>query len=222
MHLSSKPRLYCPYKDCVRSSEEGFTRKENLQEHLRRRHSDDTQLSGSTMKRRASSPPFEQQRSPAGPHADPMDIVSMSPASDRMPSLRHKTSDASLASSVHSDVTEYDSQGPMSRRIVTKTDTYAQAHDAKALRERLRCVAKCLDSALYTLHLAGMSKRHYKCSFLDNDASPLPSYVAGDENVEVDNAILVTELLRVEKRAEEWDHSSAKVLSSTWEEHWQR
>ena len=38
MHLSTKPRLYCPFPNCNRSSGDGFTRKENLEEHKRRRH----------------------------------------------------------------------------------------------------------------------------------------------------------------------------------------
>lgn len=31
--------LYCPHANCIRSTGEGFTRRENLEEHLRRRHS---------------------------------------------------------------------------------------------------------------------------------------------------------------------------------------
>jgi hypothetical protein len=38
-HLTKKDPLYCPYPDCPRASGEGFTRKENLAEHKRRRHS---------------------------------------------------------------------------------------------------------------------------------------------------------------------------------------
>jgi hypothetical protein len=32
------PPIMCPYADCNRSSGNGFTRQENLREHLRRRH----------------------------------------------------------------------------------------------------------------------------------------------------------------------------------------
>ncbi|KAL2000271.1 hypothetical protein VTN02DRAFT_3334 [Thermoascus thermophilus] len=35
---SSKKPLMCPYPDCNRSTGNGFTRQENLKEHLRRRH----------------------------------------------------------------------------------------------------------------------------------------------------------------------------------------
>jgi hypothetical protein len=34
----NKKPLMCPYKDCNRSTGNGFTRQENLREHLRRRH----------------------------------------------------------------------------------------------------------------------------------------------------------------------------------------
>jgi hypothetical protein len=40
-HQTTKSRLFCPYPDCVRSvGGEGFSRKENLEEHKRRRHPD--------------------------------------------------------------------------------------------------------------------------------------------------------------------------------------
>jgi hypothetical protein len=35
---NAKKPLMCPYKDCNRSTGNGFTRQENLREHLRRRH----------------------------------------------------------------------------------------------------------------------------------------------------------------------------------------
>ena len=38
MNTSTKKALMCPYPDCNRSSGHGFTRQENLKEHLRRRH----------------------------------------------------------------------------------------------------------------------------------------------------------------------------------------
>jgi hypothetical protein len=41
MHLSTKQPLFCPYPNCSRSSGNGFTRKENLEEHKRRRHLDE-------------------------------------------------------------------------------------------------------------------------------------------------------------------------------------
>jgi hypothetical protein len=38
MHGGTKKSLYCPFHDCKRSSGSGFTRKENLAEHVRRVH----------------------------------------------------------------------------------------------------------------------------------------------------------------------------------------
>ena len=38
MHQSTKQPLFCPFPNCNRSSGNGFTRKENLEEHKRRRH----------------------------------------------------------------------------------------------------------------------------------------------------------------------------------------
>jgi len=41
LHQTTKSRLFCPFPDCVRNaSGEGFSRKENLEEHKRRRHPD--------------------------------------------------------------------------------------------------------------------------------------------------------------------------------------
>lgn len=36
--INAKKLLMCPYTDCNRSAGNGFTRQENLKEHLRRRH----------------------------------------------------------------------------------------------------------------------------------------------------------------------------------------
>ncbi|THZ54339.1 hypothetical protein D6C86_09490 [Aureobasidium pullulans] len=38
MHGGPKEQLFCPIKHCKRHTEQGFTRRENLQEHLRRVH----------------------------------------------------------------------------------------------------------------------------------------------------------------------------------------
>lgn len=39
-HGGPRSTLWCPHPNCKRSSEKGFTRKENLQEHVRRVHSE--------------------------------------------------------------------------------------------------------------------------------------------------------------------------------------
>jgi hypothetical protein len=51
LHGGTKKSLFCPHNDCKRSSGAGFTRKENLAEHIRRVHrrvsaSSDTGLLG--------------------------------------------------------------------------------------------------------------------------------------------------------------------------------
>ena len=38
IHLSTKQPLFCLFPSCSRNSRTGFTRKENLEEHKRRRH----------------------------------------------------------------------------------------------------------------------------------------------------------------------------------------
>ena len=55
MHLSTKQPLFCPFPNCNRSSGAGFTRKENLEEHKRRRHLEE--LSDHASNRAASQPP---------------------------------------------------------------------------------------------------------------------------------------------------------------------
>jgi hypothetical protein len=87
MHLSTKQPLFCPFPNCNRSSGTGFTRKENLEEHKRRRHleelsdhSPENQMAQSAaivatptiptqepqLKRRRISTPAEVQLQPAG------------------------------------------------------------------------------------------------------------------------------------------------------------
>ncbi|KAL6247875.1 hypothetical protein RBB50_005223 [Rhinocladiella similis] len=41
MNLSMREPLFCPFPNCNRSSGNGFTRRENLEEHKRRRHMDE-------------------------------------------------------------------------------------------------------------------------------------------------------------------------------------
>ena len=42
-HGGPKERLFCPHKTCKRNSDRGFTRKENLNEHVRRVHDKNSQ-----------------------------------------------------------------------------------------------------------------------------------------------------------------------------------
>ena len=68
IHLSTKQPLFCPFQNCNRSSGTGFTRKENLDEHKRRRHleqmSDPASLSrgGSSQAPPAKVSSYQQQR----------------------------------------------------------------------------------------------------------------------------------------------------------------
>ena len=38
MHPTDQKLMFCPFSNCVRASGNGFTRRENLEEHKRRRH----------------------------------------------------------------------------------------------------------------------------------------------------------------------------------------
>ena len=69
-HGGPKASCHCPHKDCKRSTGVGFSRKENLQEHLRRVHRDigdgqdeapsppsnEVSLLGNSRKRRRAAP----------------------------------------------------------------------------------------------------------------------------------------------------------------------
>ena len=55
MHLSTNLPLFCPFPNCKRSSGKAFTRKENLEDHKRRRHWEE--LSEPALNQAASQPP---------------------------------------------------------------------------------------------------------------------------------------------------------------------
>ena len=57
MHLSTKQPLFCPFPNCNRSSGTGFTRKENLEEHKRRRHLEEMSDRASSSRRGSSQAP---------------------------------------------------------------------------------------------------------------------------------------------------------------------
>jgi hypothetical protein len=82
-------------------------------------------------KRVASSPPPEVQRTVSSPSYFDSQI-------GQSPRLHRTSSDASLANSVHSDVTEYDSSGRMTKRTVTTTNTYASNSDIRGLSSAQR------------------------------------------------------------------------------------
>lgn len=79
MHLSTKQPLYCPFPNCNRSSGTGFTRRENLEEHKRRRHLEE--LSGRPSRRGSySSSPVPTDHRPD----------SAAPALSRQPSSKRR------------------------------------------------------------------------------------------------------------------------------------
>ena len=79
-HGGPKSALMCPYDDCKRHAGKGFTRKENLNEHIRRVHQNkETQSQSIPMKREATDamPGAEEAETPASrisevDHEDPI------------------------------------------------------------------------------------------------------------------------------------------------------
>ena len=63
MHLSTRMPLFCPFENCNRSSGTGFTRKENLEEHKRRRHLEELSDHAASSNRGSSQPPAVTQAS---------------------------------------------------------------------------------------------------------------------------------------------------------------
>lgn len=70
---SKRQPLYCPHQNCIRSTGEGFTRRENLDEHQRRRHANN-----------ALYDPNEQSASPPSGRDD----------NDEQPRKRRKTAES--------------------------------------------------------------------------------------------------------------------------------
>lgn len=73
MHGGTKKALFCPHQDCKRSMGQGFTRKENLAEHIRRVH---RRASNSDA---ASSPAAAQQGGAARLDDDVVSDAGLSP-----------------------------------------------------------------------------------------------------------------------------------------------
>ena len=83
-HGGPKAQLMCPHEDCKRHSGKGFTRKENLNEHIRRVHQNkDTQSIG--MKREAADamPGAEEAETPASRISEVEQEDPLSPAHKR-------------------------------------------------------------------------------------------------------------------------------------------
>lgn len=75
-HGGPKAQLMCPHPDCKRHSGKGFTRKENLNEHLRRVHPTGGQESQASLRRDATditTSGLEDGETPASRNSEPAD-----------------------------------------------------------------------------------------------------------------------------------------------------
>lgn len=82
MHGGTKKSLFCPFHDCKRSSGAGFTRKENLAEHIRRVHrrtSMSADMHGLIIRRNTGepSPVVESRRASESPYSSREDDESV-------------------------------------------------------------------------------------------------------------------------------------------------
>ncbi|USP82071.1 hypothetical protein yc1106_09345 [Curvularia clavata] len=81
MHGGTKKSLFCPFPDCKRSSGAGFTRKENLAEHIRRVHrrtSMSADLHGlvirrDMVRREMEGSPIRESRASESPYSRPLE-----------------------------------------------------------------------------------------------------------------------------------------------------
>jgi hypothetical protein len=79
MHGGTKKSLFCPFNDCKRSSGAGFTRKENLAEHIRRVHrrtSMSADMHGLIIRRETmdGSPLIQSRHTSESPHTRTVDF----------------------------------------------------------------------------------------------------------------------------------------------------
>lgn len=98
MHGGTKKSLFCPFTDCKRSSGAGFTRKENLAEHVRRVHrrtSMSADMHGLVIRRDTveGSPIAESRVASESPYARTMDFHE----EDEMSLKRKRGSDSGLS-----------------------------------------------------------------------------------------------------------------------------
>lgn len=91
---AKSPRM-CPYPDCNRSTGTGFTRQENLKEHLRRRHMHNDISPGMPL---AKTPDVEAMPAPS---------VSALPPSPAIKKRKRSTDQHSLSTATSDDGSEY-------------------------------------------------------------------------------------------------------------------
>jgi len=105
MHGGTKKSLFCPFTDCKRSSGAGFTRKENLAEHIRRVHrrtSMSADMHGLIIRRETmeSSPIPESRRHSESPFVRTVEYRD----DDDLSLKRKRGSDAGLSDRGHDDL----------------------------------------------------------------------------------------------------------------------
>jgi len=98
LHGGTRKSLFCPFNDCKRSSGSGFTRKENLAEHIRRVHrstSSSADLHGMVIRRDTleTSPNAESRLASESPYNRAMDFRD----DDEMSLKRKRGSDSGVS-----------------------------------------------------------------------------------------------------------------------------
>lgn len=105
MHGGTKKSLFCPFPDCKRSSGAGFTRKENLAEHVRRVHrrtSMSADMHGLIIRRDSigGSPIAESRQASESPYIRPLEYRE----EEEMSLKRKRGSDAGLSDRGNDDL----------------------------------------------------------------------------------------------------------------------
>ncbi len=106
MHGGTKKSLFCPFADCKRSSGSGFTRKENLAEHIRRVHrrtSMSADMHGLVIRRSNTmegSPAAESRMTSESPYSRAVDFREQ----DEMALKRKRGSDSGLSDRGHDEM----------------------------------------------------------------------------------------------------------------------
>ena len=134
-HGGPKTQMMCPHEDCKRHSGKGFTRKENLNEHIRRVHqSKDYQSQTTPLKREATDayPGADEIETPASDVVDHDENIS--------PALKRRRIDSELVTPRASeDAQQYKLEIAQLRDLNDKKDARIQAMEAELalLRDQL-------------------------------------------------------------------------------------
>ena len=144
MHLTMKQPLYCPFPNCNRSSGAGFTRKENLEEHKRRRHLEEMSQSQSPLEQNVlipqSTPSRKRKRLPT-PHATEDE---------------EGDGDGDSVVKVHNDINiESHPTVKALRSMISQKDEYIRWQHIE-LQKYQNLMASLPQQALYSINSAGM------------------------------------------------------------------